>query len=311
MYYLKFSIFMLVSFASFACDYCNMYLSINPNDYQHSISMINRHRIYEGIIVPATESDNGTHKTTHGGHHGVANTKVREVYNSTELWGKFFISERLQLVSSFALANNAVYENGSLTYNLTGISDIITLARYQLYNTLCEGDSQKITQRLLLGGGVKLPVGHYQKAVGPEYDAYIQSGTGSFDVLTNLTYLIKMNNWGLNVDVSYKLNAYNNVRFRFANRFNTYLNAFYQIKANKLTVMPNMGLYYEQAQRDWYQGFKVTGSGGKVLLGSVGTDLFVGKFSFNFVCQIPVMQNLYDVQVPNKSRWILGLNYYL
>ncbi len=300
--YVTVSFWMLV-LGVVACDFCNMYSNINPNDYQHSFSAVYRLRPYKGVFTEGQVHTSGTLKTQHGGTH-VSNTLVEETYQSYELWGRFFISERLQLVSSIGVASNHILEDRAEVDQVTGIGDWLFMGRYQLYNSLST-DTADWVHRLLVGGGVVIPTGVYRYNNG--IDPYIQPGTGSFDFLLSSTYLVKWRNIGTNVDVSYKINTKNTLGFRYANRFNISANIFYQLKMKNLAFVPRSGIYLEKASRDQKGKQLVNGSGGTIAFGDIGLDFYYKKIALNSLLQVPFLENLNDVQVPNQNRWTLGM----
>ncbi len=301
-----FVIMWCIPYFSVGCDFCNMYVNINPNDYKHSVSLVARHINYKGSFTTA-QILSGTMKTAHGGGH-VNSTLIEENYNYYELWGRFYLTERLQLVSSLGISNNSIFEDGNKMDAFTGIRDWLIMTRYQLYNTMSD-DSTKIAHRLLAGGGMVMPIGNYKYKDG--LDPYIQSGTGSFGFLLNSVYTCKVNNWGLNSDVNYLINTSNSFRFRFANSLNVSSSIFYQFKGENVSSVPNIGLYYEQANEDQQDKDMLKSSGGQVLFLTSGLDVYIKRVAVNTQIQLPVAQQLNGLQVSNNLRWTLGLSVFL
>lgn len=297
--------------AAIACDFCNIYLGINPNDYEHSITIQNRMRSYEGNFNDMVNTLlSKTRKTNHGGTHAIIDREIGEYYNTTELLGKFFVTDRFQLITNIGYAKNWITENGVVTIDKQGIGDLMLLGRYQVYNTLMDS-TNRFVHRILTGGGIKLPLGIYKPENDEAYDAYIMPGTGSLDFITSFGYLARYQKLGINLDVNYMINTENSLYFKFADRVNTTLNFFYQLKIKHFSIIPAVGVYYERANRDIESGERVNGSGGEVYFLNTGMDLYYKKIALNVLYQNPTAERLNDLQTPNKSRWTLGFTVYL
>jgi len=200
-------------------------------------------------------------------------------------------------------------ENNKKADHITGIGDLTLVALYQVYNTPPDSNST-FKQRLFLGGGVKFPTGVYQETnSNGELKPLLQPGTGSFDFVAGLNYLAKIKKTGLNVDITYRINTTNKNSFQFANRFNATALFFYQTPLKAFTIMPSTGVYFEQAVMDLDNNTYLQNTGGEVLFGQFGIDIYYKKFSLNFGCQTPVYENLFGEQGENQNRFIVGLNY--
>lgn len=302
-----------------ACDICNMFVGINPNDFKNTVSLYYRTRNYSGLIAPdntsiSTQSGLFTNKTSHGGHaiQKASPTYFEEHYNNYQFQGKFYIKNKFQLISSLSISNNTFLNDNVISNWATGLGDLLIAGKYQIHSTIGCGSDKHFSHRLMLGGGIKLPIGNYKiKDRTGIIDYYVQPGTGSLDFLLNGTYLAKIDNIGFNINVSYKANTTNSFKYRFANSFNNYFNLFYLIKNQHLTFMPKVGFYYEQAKRDKANKTSVSATGGKALFGTLGLNIYYKKISMYFTYQNPIYQYLYEVQPLNNSNFILGVSYIL
>lgn len=297
-----------------ACDFCNLYLSIQPNDFQHSLGVQYRFRNYRAIVqgVAATPSL----RTEHGGTHVITDSEedvlVEEAFSSYEIWGRYFIKPEWQLYATLPFAENRLLHDGITQNKVSGIGDLTVLTQYQLYNTVCD-TVEGFRQRWLLGGGLKLPTGAYKVADDDDdvIDHQMQPGSGSLDFLLNTNYMARYGRFGVNSNLSFRFNTQNNLDFTFANRFNANVDVFAQVRLGKMTLMPDAGLYFEQAERDVLAGELVEGTGGRVLFSAVGGSVYVGRFSIGLHHQTPLDEQLHDVQLSNRERWILGLSYFI
>lgn len=318
---------LLVSTNLLACDVCNMYMSINPNDYKNTISLVHRYRQAGGTITGFSNSGNPFIK------HDLTNipvdTDVREVFKSYELWGRFFLGKKWQLNASVSFADNYYYQNNEINQNVAGVGDMILLANYQVLSTISSTDSIKFRNRLLIGGGVKLPTGAFNKTYVDGYetkiaegrgatfiqvpnvilDPHIQPGTGSTDLLLNAEYMMRLKNSGVSFINTYRISTTNKNSFRYANRYNAMANIFHIFKLKKLAVMPHIGAYGEMADNDRDNGEIYLSSGGKSFFTTYGLDMYFEKISVSFMYQLPFNEELYGNQVPSQKRLLLSLNY--
>jgi hypothetical protein len=144
-----------------------------------------------------------------------------------------------------------------------------------------------------------------------ELDPHLQAGTGSFNYILFLEYLISHKNIGLNSNVSYKINTTNKNGFRFANRFNANSSLFMIFKPfKKMKIMPEIGISYEYSKRDVYNNEPFMDSGGRVTFLNYGINLFIYKVGLTFTYYEPVKEDLWDIQPFNKRRIISQLTYY-
>lgn len=96
-----------------------------------------------------------------------------------------------------AFSDDTYLEDDSILHNISGPGDLTVVTKYLLYNYMVT-DSSNFTVRVQVGGGVKLPIGSFNKTCvetpssyykggtvyqKPEeiFDPHFQPGTGSLD----------------------------------------------------------------------------------------------------------------------------------
>ena len=99
----------------------------------------------------------------------------------------------------------------------------------------------------------------------------------------------------------------------FGNTSNTTLNAFYQYSASKkVTLLPYAGTYIEIAGKDIEHKQYEENTGGKLLFGNIGCQLFVGKIRIDTQFQHTLINQLNGTfQLNTKNRWQVGVTYLL
>ncbi len=302
---------LLLSVSASACDICTIYIGINPNDFNNSVSVMYRSRLLQGTVYPRVAAPE-TMQLRHAAHIEVPTAQeAQELYNVYEIRARYFLNPKFHLMASVPVVHNIRTIGGVTQFDLTGPGDPLLLAQYQLFSSKGERDSSKMVHRLIGGAGVKLPLGKKRMTQnGKIADLDMQPSTGSFDFITRVEYTGLWKNIGLFAAASYKLNTRGSEEYRYGNTINANLNLFYQLRWGlKKMVVPHVGLYSESAARDYQYGIRENESGGTVLLGSAGFDLYLGRASFNLAFQ-PALGNYFTpTQLPVTNRWIAGVNW--
>ncbi len=314
-----------VSINTWACDLCNIYLNMEPNDLGSSMGFNYRYRLFQNKQTNYnTVSSNLKHAI---GNTVIADANIQEeIFNSYDLWLNYFFYEKWQLYGNISFTDNYYKEDDSVMVNVAGIGDLTLLAKYIAFNTKAT-DSSDWKFRLSIGGGIQVPIGQYNKTyvVSPsssakgnvvygapyeELDPHMQAGSGSWDVLLVAEGLSRYKNVGISTNITYQVNTANSNQFKFANRLNLNANAFYLAQIKKFTLAPNLGISYESSPRDEFRGDDYLNSGGKALFLSSGVKFYFKKFALGATYFKPIRQSLYDNQLNNKLRTTVDLTYY-
>ena len=212
-----------------------------------------------------------------------------DTYQRFDLLGRFSLGKRFQVRYILPYMVNHMKGSHQNVYS-SGVGDPMVMVYYSPFNT---GNdlSQSIMHSLNLGVGLKLPLGEFDKEDNGELvNRNFQLGSGSLDYLLSGNYTIRYQKTGINVESSFKINSENNLEYRFGNQYNISGNTFYYFEMKKASVIPFVGIYYEQAGYHENKGIREANTGGHSLLGTLGAQVFAGKFTFNFQYQIPLKQ---------------------
>lgn len=227
-------------------------------------------------------------------HLNSAMLKTKEHYQTTELWGRFYPFKKTQLLVFLPYNSNKQTTLSGRTARIEGLGDASMIMHYNVRNTFWDSTEHHINQNLLIGGGIKLPTGKYKYEDTGEEGANpnFQLGTGSVDFILNAIYTLRYHDWGLNLDASHKINTTNANGYRFANRTNGSLTAFYTAKFGSFTMMPNIGTMTEYSNKDTRNGIENSFTGGWIMTANAGIELYYKRFSSGITFQKPVVQNL-------------------
>lgn len=299
----------LFYFHSFSCDNCNIYMGLSPNDDKNMVGVYYRNRLMMGAYNFYGLQTMLKH-ASHGNDPAFWGNQVIEQYNTIELRGEFLIKKRWRTTVILPYIINTQAIDGVRRFSINGISDPIILQGYQLINPykLCTEDD--VIQRLEIGAGIKIPLGQTrleQNGLIPNLD--LQPGSGSWDGLVYLKYILKYKDFGLTANSNLKINGKNQEDYRYGSTLNATFNLFYQTKLKELTLMPMIGLNYERASFDESVETHFD-TGGGALFAQLGLKVFLKNFVLfgEFQKAVSNKMNGYS-QLINKHKLNLGLAY--
>lgn len=226
-------------------------------------------------------------KYNHPGHSG-ANTNYFQTFHIN---GSIKPHKRVQVLIHFPI-HYRLQETDQGNRELAGHGDISIITQYQL---LCTPDSSKKWRKhsLIAGGGIKLPTGRYNMYDETGfYDRYMQPGTGSWDILLNVQYVVKWGSWGLNTMVNAKISTQGADNYLYGHTVNTGVSAFYFGKGEFLSVFASGGLHYEYGSKDVFMRQYQPTTGGHLLSAQVNAHFYIKKFSVGMEVKLPVYAHL-------------------
>ena len=202
--------------------------------------------------------------------------------------------------------NHQVSDEG--TSDLNGLGDAALMVNYKVF----ESTNKNISQQLWLGAGVKLSTGKF--VIDPNDPdvaaiANTQLGSGSTDILLNGMYNISINRLGINATVNYKINSANKEEYKFGNKLTAGSFAYYVFPLNRVVISPNIGVLYEHTEQSALLGSKIDLTGGKVLQGSVGTEISFKSMSIGLSVRLPLAQNFAQNQTKEKVKGMIHVSF--
>lgn len=227
-------------------------------------------------------------------------------YNIVEVYGGVNIGRRFQVLGFIPYyQNKQIDDDGTTTPN--GLGDITVMGQYRIFNKTKLTGSQKVfQQQLWLGAGLKIPTGSFKLDVNsPDLtvaDINAQLGTGSTDVLFNALYSARVDNVGINVSATYKINSANKENYRYGNKFSGNLIGYYRFSVKKTGVSPNAGIGYENVAGNLLYASKVQYTGSNVTNAIMGVEFNCRKIGFGINTQLPISQNFAEGQTQLRLK---------
>lgn len=283
-----------------ACDVCGC--SIGGN-YFGILPQFNRHFVGLRLSGQSFQSAHSQAAAQAGRYDS------DERFRTFDVWGRFYPARRLQVMATVPYHDFSRDENGKQTRS-QGVGDASVFANYVALNM---GDSlgRGWKHTLTLGGGVKLPTGQHRlrDTEGKLLHENLQPGSGSTDFLVTVVYMLRKGAWGFYTDWVGRMNTSNSSEYRFGNRLNGSLRAFYWKEMRRSSLLPHAGVFMDAAAPNRSYGYDVEATGGTVVLATLGLDWYIGPVSVGLTYQHPVSEHLGDGQINAKNRWMTTVNY--
>lgn len=238
-------------------------------------------------------------------HHGDPNDY--EAFRVVELRGKYFLSQRVELNAFVPYVMNTSQINGK-QLNASGIGDVTLFAGYHLIRNI---ETAGVQSRLIVGGGVKMPTGNFQRVNqnGKRYPLLNQVGTGTTDGFVYANYIGSFYSLGLSLNSSYRVASRNRFENSIAPSTTTFASLFYRLPlGTNWQVYPSAQFFYEKTNGEELEGH-LTGEHemNNALLGP-GLDVYYKNFSLNSSIQLPVYTAMTD-HPASAGRIVLAVGY--
>ncbi|MCB2408164.1 transporter [Hymenobacter lucidus] len=301
-----------------ACDICGCFMGITPYDNQSGVSLMHRYRIFNGYqqfgqrpsffpkgvepFVPAHPNQDDGYRHDHQG-----DASDYEAYRVVELRGKYFLAQRLELNAFVPYVMNTAQSNGR-KLNTAGLGDVTVFAGYHLIRAI---ETAGVQSRLIVGGGVKLPTGDFQRQspAGRRYPMLNQPGTGTTDGFVYANYIGSYRSFGLSLNSSYRRSTRNRFENSLAPSTASFANLFYRVAlGDKWQIYPSAQLYYEKTRGEMLEGQLTHEHAINAALLGPGMDIYYQNFSLNTSAQFPLYTASTD-HPASAGRMVIALGY--
>ncbi|MCW3123678.1 MAG: hypothetical protein JWQ38_3170 [Flavipsychrobacter sp.] len=280
-----------------ACDLCgcsasSQYMGILPQFHKHFIGIQYQ---YTGFTADQPSlMDPAGHE------------RAYSFNNTMQVWGRYHVSDRLQLFGFIPYHTNNGDDAGS-AFKVKGIGDVSALLNAVIIKDRNDTDFTTWHQALLAGGGIKASTGKYTGITTLDEEGLpnVQAGTGSWDFIVNANYTVRHDGVGLNADAAYTITTAGKAGYKYGNRLNSGLMAFYWLRKNNFSLLPQAGIRYEYSLHDYdnySRKWLNEGSGGTILFGTVGLQAYYKRYGAKVMYSIPVAQHYADNDVTVKPR---------
>ncbi|MEP5613047.1 MAG: hypothetical protein ABJP45_12400 [Cyclobacteriaceae bacterium] len=185
---------------------------------------------------------------------------------------------------------------GSTDFDKTqGLGDLVILPKYAL------------TEKIILGLGVKIPTGQSNKTSdGFALGADLQPGSGALDGIFYLAYSDYINSrksFGYFGNVIFRKTGKNNSylgssTYQFGNEFQVIAGVADRFVLSSLQIDPSLKIRYRKAGRDFFDESEFPGSGGTFLFVNPGISVVVSPaFSWQINTSLPLHSFVNETQL--------------
>jgi hypothetical protein len=291
-----------------ACDVCgcaasSFSLGLLPSSNHHFIGLRSGFR---------------TFTTTHPPLFGVQDPPSSQLFVTTELYGRWKISRKFQLLGMVPYVQNQE-QSAEKSLNIRGLGDITILVNFVFVQTT-DSLTRHWKQVGTVGLGVKSPTGKFDRTNAanaiddPLIGRNMYPGTGAFDFIANLNYSLQRSSWGYLTESSFSYKSANKSEYQFGHALSTTHLAFYRWNINEnLKFLPQAGFNYNHNLSDRIAGkpTDLSYNGGTLLNAQLSIALIYKNWAFTATGQIPLYQQLGNGYVEQKTAFRFGINYFI
>jgi hypothetical protein len=288
--FIFFNCFVLMSIA---CDVCGYGNAINAMSLLPQFS-----QSYLGLRY-----SNQSFTTTHPDD----NDQEADRFLQFDLIGRHVFSKRLQWSFSFPYAVNQ--QIGSDDIHSKGFGDLSSFITYTVFPSKQIGKTP-FYHALQVIAGIKTPTGKYKSDFSVStFNEHLYPGTGSWDFMPALNYVINKNRFGLNIDFNAKFNTANKISYKMGNQRSSNLKFFYTTAKPMFNFIPFIALGYLANQVDINTAKEVSFTGGYEWNAQYGADLKIKNLLFGFQYLKPFNQNWNDGFSCHEGKFSVRLFY--
>jgi len=304
---------LLVALPGLACDQCScgLLLGVQPNDHANNYGLQWRMRYLHGDIMlpPAAQLNVPKHAGhSHAPVQGAAS--YTEVYTVLEARGQVWLSERASLAASIPLLNNYQAVDGVRYADIVAVGDPMVLARYAVWASTSGPDTTRLRHRLTAGLGVKLPLGRTDVVqFDRELPHDLQPGTGTWDGMLSLEYMVRGRVWGTSLGVVGRYNGEMEGGHRMGHSASFTGEVFRIVPVKRMRLLPSVGTYIESARQDEMDGVPDPSTGGNTLFSHLGARLWWNNLGLSFAWQHALINDIGALMIPNRERILAGITY--
>jgi hypothetical protein len=306
------AIFIFMTNAGLACDFCLLSQGISPLDTMKGtgIKISERYTVLDQIYQ-------GTSKQ--------ANQGVKEEHRTTELTGFYGVTPEFMLLAvvpyKYGKTTGDPMPDGTpdttMAGNASGLGDVALMGRY----TFLKSETPDTTTVMAGVAGIKFSTGKTDAKTsdGMSYlDSHMQPGTGSTDYLLGISFSHSLDRFSVSANLLGTITSegkFGTTTHQFGNSLNYDATAKYRVapeafSPTKPQWFAALGLNGEVRNREKEDGVTVGDSGGNTIYLSPGIQLvLVPHWIVEATYQRAIYHNLYGTQLGETYKAIMGATY--
>ena len=309
------AVFLFMTNASFACDFCLLSQGISPLDTMKGtgIKISERYTVLDQVYQGTSEK---------------ANPGAKETHWTTELTGFYGITPDFMVLAVIPYKNGMttgeLMQNPDGTLDLdtggagraSGLGDVALLGRY----TFLKKETPDTTTVMAGVAGIKFATGNTNARTnsGEFLDSHLQPGTGSTDYLLGLSYSHSLQRLSFSANLLGTITTegkFGTTKHEFGNALNYDASGKYRIapeafSPTKPQLFAALGINGEVRQREKEDGVAVPDSGGNTVYLSPGLQLVLAPhWVVEASYQHAIYHKLNGTQLGETYKAITGVTY--
>ena len=309
------AVFLFMTNASFACDFCLLSQGISPLDTMKGtgIKISERYTVLDQVYQGTSEK---------------ANPGAKETHWTTELTGFYGITPDFMVLAVIPYKNGMttgeLRQNPDGTLDLdtggagraSGLGDVALLGRY----TFLKKETPDTTTVMAGVAGIKFATGNTNARTnsGEFLDSHLQPGTGSTDYLLGLSYSHSLQRLSFSANLLGTITTegkFGTTKHEFGNALNYDASGKYRIapeafSPTKPQLFAALGINGEVRQREKEDGVAVPDSGGNTVYLSPGLQLVLAPhWVVEASYQHAIYHKLNGTQLGETYKAITGVTY--
>lgn len=281
------------SLHAYGCDQCSCassgFMGIVPQFGKHFVGLRYQYQNFQ---------------TTHSSSivEGLALDRSVEHFHTAEMFGSYVPHWRVQIMASMPFHYRTQVSELEGTFTGYGLGDAWLGVNYTAIATP-DTIGKKVRHNLILGVGLKAPTGLTSLKQNNELlNMNLQPGTGSWDPNFRLRYIARIKRWGISTAADFRLNTENGKGYRFGNRINGFVGAFYWTVFRNMTFVPQVALMTDFAWKDHEDGTVQLPTGGHATWARANIQLGYKGMIFDFGYSLPLCHDLGSGEVTPKHQ---------
>lgn len=264
-----------------ACDACGCSINgdgwgLMPNNNRHFVGMRFQYRHYHNVHPSDTETGFEV-----GDDH----------FYKADLIGRYSITKRFQMVGTFPYRFNDRYESGDHLME-KGLGDASLSLQYLPIVPGCND----FKHALQLNAGAEGPTGKFK--FSHDIPANMQTGSGTWDYIVGISYMVRYKNIGLAIEGAYRFNGHTESGYDWGNSSSGSAKLFLNINSDSIkTFMPWLSVnaeHYESNIENMKYKIRAAYTGGYMLSLNSGFDYFDDRIGIGVEAGIPIKSDLSD-----------------
>ncbi len=237
--------------------------------------------------------------------------RTAERFETVELFSLFYLKPYLQIQTQLPYQRFRQWSASEAVVS-SGFGDVIIIPSLRVLDHKFALGYGSYHHQLFFGAGIKLPTGRFalsKTSSSALANPQFQMGTGSFDPIAQMVYVLKTNLLGLYAQTTYRYAGNSPDYYRFGDRFNALVSLFTMKQINRAALSFQTGFLIETMGKTSLNALEIKETGGYSRGYFFGLDAMLGRATLGFQYNWQLAQSLGGGQLRQGNRSQVFLAY--